>query len=592
MKLALPAILLAALLVALSSFDADGPEADVTVVQSKDATTLDPQQMTWQHDIRVGRAIFEMLVTVDSEPGRFRPGVAERWEVAEDGRTWTFALRPDARWSNGDPVTAPDFVAGWRRAMVPDTPADFRNFVEEVEGAAALWTFREAQLAAFARLPSGERTEERARGLWREAMEFADRTVRAVAVDDRTLRVTLRSPLPYWLSIAAFPVTAPVHRATLERFVSFDAASGRRVEDPAWLRPGNLVCNGRYVVSDWRYCRRMRLARNAMHWDRADGPPELIDIVPIEDGNTAVLAYESGGADWLIDVQADYKADLVAEAARGARDDVHVLPNFGTDFFSFNCRPTLPGGAANPFADPAVRRAFALATDRELITRRVVRVGEPAAVTLVPPGTLPGYPSPAGLPHDAGRARRELAAAGWAGRDADGVPMRSDGTRFPTVDLVYTTGNQRFRDVSQALAGMWRRELGVEVQPRAMESKPMKAKLREGDFMVARGGWYGDYDDPQTFLDLCRTDDGNNDRGYSCREFDALLDRAAGVRDRAQRLAILSQAEGLLVDRDLPLVPITQYATVMMYDPARLEGVTTDPSFDQLLSDLRVRRRR
>lgn len=623
MKLALPAILLAAFLVALSTFDSGGPGADLTLVQPNDSFTLDPQRMTWQHDIRVGRAIHEMLVTVDPEPGRVRPGVAERWEVADDGRTWTFRLRADARWSNGDPVTAADFVAGWRRAMVPDTAADYAGFVEEVQGARELWALRESQLKAFAALPAGERTADRARGLWADAMAFADRTVRATAVDDRTLQVTLRAPVAYWLSIAAFPVTAPVHRATLERFASFDAASGRRVEDPAWTRPENLVCNGRYVVEDWRFRRRLRLARNPMHWDRADGPPARIDLVPIEDNNTAVLAYESGAADWVPDVRVEYKAELVAESARwlgrnrarfdelraagdgtdaalaalpapgpGERRDVHVLPNFGTDFFSFNCRPALAGGAPNPFADAAVRRAFALATDKQAIADRIVRVGEPPASTLVPPGTVPGYASPAGLPHDADRARRELASAGWSGRAEDGVPERADGTRFPPVDILYSTASPRYRDVSLALADMWRRALGVEVRLSAIESKHMKPRLREGDYMVARGGWYGDYDDPRTFLELCRTGDGNNDRGYSCAEFDALLDRAAAERDPVRRLAMLSEAERLVVERDLPMLPITHYATVMMYDPARLRGVTRDPSFDQLLSDLRVVPRR
>lgn len=623
MKLALPAILLAALLVALSSFDAGGPEPDLTVVQSNDGFTLDPQRMTWQHDIRTGRAIHEMLVTVDPEPGTVRPGVAERWEVAGDGRTWTFRLRADARWSNGDPVTAADFVAGWRRAMVPDTAADYAGFLEEVEGARELSAFRQAQLKAFAALPEGERSEERARALWDESMAFADRTVGAQAMDERTLRVTLRAPLPYWLSIAAFPVTAPVHRATIARFTSFDAASGRRVEDPAWARPEHLVCNGRYTVTDWRFGRRMRLERNPMHWDRSEGPPACIDLVPIEDANTAVLAFESGAAGWLPDVRADYKADLVAESARwlernralydelrakgadpdaalaelpapgrGERRDVHVVPNFGTDFFSYNCRPTLAGGAPNPFADAAVRRAFTLAVDRQAIADRIVRIGEPAAATLVPPGTVPGYRSPAGLPFDAERARREMAAAGWGRRGADGVPVRDDGTRFPTVDLLYSTGNPRFRDVSLALAAMWRRELGVDTQLRAMESKQMKPKLREGDFMVARGSWYGDYDDPCTFLDLCRTGDGNNDRGYSCAEFDALLARAAAERDPAARLAVLSDAERMVTERDAAVLPVTHYATVMMYDPARLRGVTRDPSFDQLLSDLRVLPRR
>jgi oligopeptide transport system substrate-binding protein len=160
------------------------------------------------------------------------------------------------------------------------------------------------------------------------------------------------------------------------------------------------------------------------------------------------------------------------------------------------------------------------------------------------------------------------------------------------VEILYSTGNPRYRDLSLALRDMWRRELGVPVELRSMDSKAMKERLRSGDFMVARGGWYGDYDDPRTFLELCRSTDGNNDRGYSCPEFDALLDRAAAEPDPARRLAILSDAERIVTDRDLPLLTVTHYATVLLFDPARVRGITRDPSFDQVLSDVRVLRPR
>ena len=619
MRLAIPALLLAAALALAASLGRAGPRAEFTLIQSDDAFTLDPQRMNWQQDIRLGRAIHETLVVAGRGAGEVRPGVAESWEAAPDGRTWTFRLRADARWSNGDPVTAADFVEGWRRGMVPDFASDYAGFFEEVEGARGLWELRERQLREHAALPAAERTAERAAAAWDEAMRFADATVRLRAVDDRTLLVVLRERVPYWLSLAAFPVMAPVHRPTAARFSGFEADSGRRTIDPRWTRPGNLVCNGPYAVEDWTFRRRMRLARNPHHWDRSPGPPATIDIVPIEDPNTAVLAFESGAADWLADVRAPYKPELVEQARRyaerhraeldrrlaagesvdealaalpapaaGERRDAHVVPNFGTDFFSFNCRPSLPGGRANPMADAAVRRAFALAVDRGALAERVVRVGEPPAATLVPPGTVRGYASPAGLPHDPARARAELDAAGWTDRDGDGDREDAAGRPFPPVEILYSTGNPRYRDLSLALRDMWRRELGVEVELRSMDSKAMKERLRSGDFMVARGGWYGDYDDPRTFLELCRSTDGNNDRGYSCAEFDGLLDRAAAEPDPARRLSILSDAERIVVERDLPLLTVTHYATVLMFDPVRVRGITRDPSFDQVLSDVRV----
>jgi oligopeptide transport system substrate-binding protein len=166
--------------------------------------------------------------------------------------------------------------------------------------------------------------------------------------------------------------------------------------------------------------------------------------------------------------------------------------------------------------------------------------------------------------------------------------MRADGTRFPLVELLYATDNPREEGLSLALADMWRRELGVEVKCLSKEAKSIKEDLRSGRFMIARGSWYGDYADPTTFLNLSRTGDGNNDRGYSSAAYDALLDRAAAERDPAKRLAILADAERLTVEVDMPILTITHLATIFLYDPARIRGITRDPSFDQRLSNIRV----
>jgi len=619
MKLALPSILLAVLVLLLSSFDAAGPRADFTMVQPNDFHTLDPQRMTYQHDIGLARAIHETLVIMDPERGGALPGTAERWEMSPDGLTWTFHLRPDARWSNGDPVVAQDFIDAWRRAMLPDFASNYAGFVEEIAGAKRLNAFRQAQLKEFAALPAAERTAERAATCWQETLAKSDELVAMHASDDRTIVLTLSQPVPYWLSVVAFPVMAPVHRPTMEHFSGFDTASGRRTVDARWTKPGTIVCNGPYMPESWRYKRRMRLVRNPEYWDRSRTDVPIIDIVTIADGNTACLSYESGSSDWVPDLRVEFKPELVEQGKRwldhhraeydallaagtsvdealaalpapgpGERSDVHAIPNYGTDFYSFNCRPKLADGRPNPFADAGVRRAFALSVDKQLLADRVIRFGEPVANTLVPPYASPGYPSPKGLGHDPERARRELADAGWSARAEDGVPMRADGTRFPVVDLLYASDSPRYQVLSLALADMWRRELGVQVEPSAKESKSIKQELRSGRFMIARGGWYGDYRDPTTFLNLHRTGDGNNDRGYSSAAYDALLDRAAAELDPAKRLAILAEAERMAVEVDLPVLTVTHFTTIFLYDPARIRGITRDPSFEQRLSNIRV----
>jgi oligopeptide transport system substrate-binding protein len=516
-------------------------------------------------------------------------------------------------------VVAEDFRAAWLRAMLPDCGSDYAGFMLEVEGGRELAALRSRQLRDFAALPAAERTPERAAASWAESERAARELVRLEAPDDRTLRMTLRRRVPYWPELVAFPPMSPIHRPTFERFASFDLATGARRVDVEWTKPGNIVSNGPLALVEWRYRRSMRLAPNPHHRDAGSGIPRSVEIIPIEDPNTAVLAYEAGGVDWLADVRAPYRPELAARSMRylerhraefdrlrasgrtwdealaalpapaaGESRDVHVVPSFGTDFYSFNCRPTLKGGRPNPFAHAGVRRAFARSVDKRALAERVVRMGERVAGSLVPPGSIRSYEPPSGLGFDAAKAREELAAAGWSDRDGDGMPEDASGAPFPAVEVLYSTASPRYRDLSLAMADMWRGALGVAVEVRGKDGKFFKEDLKTGNFTIARGSWYGDYGDPVTFLELSRTGDGNNDRGYSCPEFDALLDRAADEPDAARRMAILRDAERLLVERDLPILPLSHLVTMYMYDPCRVRGITRDASLDQRFQNIRL----
>lgn len=619
MRLTVPLLAAGLLAVVLWTCDGGRDRAEFTCVQGSDVFTLDPQRMSWQHDILVGRSIYETLVANDADRGGLVPAAAERWECAQDGRTWTFTLRSDGRWSNGDPVTAEDFRAAWIRAMLPDCGSDYAGFMLEIEGGRELAALRARMMREFAALPVGERTAARAAELWAATERAAHELVRLAAPDDRTLRMTLRRRVPYWPELVAFPPMSPIHRPTFDRFASFDLATGARRVDVEWTKPGNIVSNGALMLADWRYRRSMRLEPNPHHRDASAGVPRSIEIIPIEDPNTAVLAYEAGGVDWLADVRAPYRPELAAQSMRylerhreefdrlrtagrtwdealaalpapgaGESRDVHVVPSFGTDFYSFNCRATLNDGRPNPFAHAGVRRAFARSIDKRALAERVVRMGERVAGSLVPPGSIRGYEPPAGLGFDAAEARRELAGAGWSDRDGDGAPEDASGAPFPTVEVLYSTASPRYRDLSLAMADMWRGALGVPVEVRGKDGKFFKEDLKTGNFMVARGSWYGDYGDPVTFLELSRTGDGNNDRGYSCPEFDAMLDRAADEPDPARRMAILQDAERLLMERDLPILPLSHLVTMYMYDPCRVRGITRDASLDQRFQNIRL----
>jgi oligopeptide transport system substrate-binding protein len=305
-------------------------------------------------------------------------------------------------------------------------------------------------------------------------------------------------------------------------------------------------------------------------------------------------AYEARYQDRVDDLLAsgttvDEALASLPEPEYGERRNIHVFPAFATDFYSFNCRPTLADGRPNPFADPRVRRAFALAVDKQTIVDDVTRLHEPVVSTLVPPGSVPGYESPDGLTNDPDRARAELAAAGWRDLDGDGLVENECREPFPVIDLLYTTNTPRYKWMSLELKAQWERTLGVRIELRGSETKFYKEDLKQGKFMIARGRWYGDYGDPTTFLDLCRSTNGNNDRGFASERIDAMLDAAADERDPQRRMELLADCERVLFAEELPLVPICQLVQIYMYEPGELTGLSRHPRLVQYLAQIECR---
>ena len=579
--------------------DRPRPRADFTFANHAEVNTLDPQKMSWMYDLRMGRMLYEGLVRPDflgAEP-TIRPGVAERWEISEDGRTYTFHLRTDAKWSSGDPVRASDFVYTWRRAMLPDTACDYTGMFQRIEGGAEFFEWRKKELEAF-------RPGDDAAKLWQQTVAKFDEMVRLRAVDDRTLTFTLRQRASYFLDMCGFPVFAPLYPALLARYETPDEQTGRITPRSGWTKPGVLVANGPFVLSAWRFKRDMDFVKSPTYWDRARLNFDTVRCVCIEDMNAQMLAARAGTIDWLSEAGASFRSDMLAERrayerehqseidamrAQGLdqatiertlpddpRDRIHTFLSFGTYFYSFNCLPTLMDGRVNPFADKRVRRAFALAMDKERIAVQVRRVGEPVTATLVPPGSIVGYESPRGLGRDAAEAKRLLKDAGFEG-----------GKGLPTIQILYTR-DAGHESIAQSVKKDWEEVLGVSVELAQREVKAFKADLRNGNFMVAKGSWFGDYLDPCTFLDISRTGDGNNDRKYSSPEFDGLMARADETADRAARMALLTQAERLIVEEDLPIVPIFRYMDVSMYNPHTLTGITSHPRQDQMIDMMDV----
>ncbi len=623
MKLLAPLVALVGALATVICLDDTPADADLVFVNASEVFTLDPQRMTWMQDLRMAYCLYEGLVRWNNDDFSIEAAAATSWTISEDRRTYTFRLRPDARWSNGDPVTAHDFVYSWRRAILPDTAAQYSSLFMVIDGAASFFRWRTEALADFARETAGLGTpqrRDRAQALWDETERRFAATVSLEADDRLTLRVRLARPTPYFLDLVAFGVFCPVHRGTVEGFSRLDPATGRLHQRHGWTKPTHLVGNGPYVLASWRYKRGLYLEANRLYHSPAIVQSPTVACVSIEDINTAVLAFESGRIDWLSDVSTEYQADMLAQRlayeskhaprieaglaagrsldevladlpapGRGERRDIHIFPAFGTDFYSFNCRPHLTDGRDNPFANAGVRRAFVMSVDKNAIVRHVTRLNEPIVTTLIPPGSIPGYRSPNGLGYDPVGARGSLAAAGWADRDGDGIIENERGEPFPVIDLLYSSNGSRYRNISLALRDMWQRELGVRVELRGKETKFFREDLRRGNFMIGRGGWYGDYGDPTTFLDLCRTGNGNNVRGYSSPRVDELLRLADDELDPRARMALLAECERFLVTEEVPMLFLCQYVQLYMYEPGRLTGLSRHPRLTQYLWKMKSR---
>jgi oligopeptide transport system substrate-binding protein len=468
--------------------------------------TLDVHKMTGVSEHTLALALFEGLTTHDPKTLEARPGVAESWEVSKDGLAYTFRLRADAKWSNGDAVTAGDFVHSWRRALEPATASQYAYQLYYLANARE---FNEGKIKDFEQ-------------------------VGVKAPDARTLAVRLASPTPYFLDLTSFETLMPVHKGCLEK------------HGEKWTRPGNLVGNGPFVLAEWSPRERIVFTPNPHYWNARIVRLKRIEALPYDDLDTAYNMFLDGKVDWLRGIPLP-KIDEIKR-----NPDYFVVPYLGSYFFRFNVTKA-------PFHDVRVRKAFSLAVDRETLCRDVMKAGQIPATGFVPPG-LPGYVPVVGAGYDRKKARDLLAEAGFP-----------EGKGFPPVDILFNT-SESHKKVSEVLAQMWKENLGVPVSLSNKEWKIYLEETRTLNYQVARAGWIGDYLDPNTFLDMFVTGGGNNNTGFSNKEYDELVFRASREADPTQRMKILRRVEEILVVDQLPILPLYFYVNQGLLAP-KVKGV-------------------
>lgn len=478
------------------------PAADAAVFHyavGHEVQDLDPHVVTGAPERAVLAALFEGLVA-EREDGRgTEGGVAENWASSPDGLRWVFHLRRSARWSNGAPVTAHDFVASYRRILSPGLGAEFAYNLFPLAGAE---DFHAGRLRDFSE-------------------------VGVKALDDHTLQLTLRHRTPFLLDMLKHYTWFPVHLPTLEQH------GGVLRRGSAWTRPESFVGNGPFVLTSWRPQDRIVVTRSPTYWDRARVTLESVHFHPTENIETQERMFRTGALHRTAELPLSKVPVYRREHPAVYRQD----PYYGVYMYRLNV-------SRAPLTDVRVRRALSLAIDREAIVSRVTQGGQQPAYQYCPPAEK--YRSRARLMGDPAAARQLLAEAGFAG-----------GRGFPRLELLYNT-SESHRAIAEAIQQMWRRELGIGVELVNREWKVYLDAMHQRSYDIARGGWIANYADPHTFFDVFLGGGGNNMTGYANVEYDRLVSAALRSGSEEERGEIYQQLDALLM-RDVPVIPIYFY---------------------------------
>jgi len=487
--------------------EALAPEQVLHRGNGQEPQTLDPHQAEGVPSSNILRDLFEGL-TAETTSGRIIPGAAQRWNISRDGLVYTFHLRRDGRWSNGDPVTAKDFVYSFQRVASPETASSYIHMLAPIKNAGAVVTG-----------------------------ELPPQQLGVEALDEFTVQISLDSPTPYFLGLLNHSVTYPVHQASVETHGS------------EFSRPGKLVSNGAYQLSKWVVRSNIELVKNPYYWDTDNTIIRQVNYYPIEDQSTELQRYRSGELDWTDEVP----SNLFEWLQKNLPSDLVVTPWLGSYYLGINL-------TREPFLEGLeLRQALALAIDRDILTEKVTRFGEIPAYAFLPEG-IPDYTPQA----------PEWAAWSQSDREQEAVRLYSIAGYGPDnplqIELRYNSGENN-KKVALAVASMWKQILGVETTLINEEWKVfLQNRKQKAVTQVFRAGWISDYNDPFSFLELLHSENGRNDYGYTNSSYDVLLNDVAGERVPVRRRRLMEAAERMML-ADQPVIPLYTYVTKRLVRP-------------------------
>ena len=468
--------------------------------------SLDPAKAVGLPEIQVIRDLYEGLTNQDAS-GKVVPGVAESWQ-SSDNKTWIFTLRKDARWSNGEPVTADDFVYSWQRLVDPKTSSPF---------------------AWFAGLSGIENADAIAKG------SMGVDKLGVTALDKHRLKVTLVRPVPYFPSLTANFSLYPVSKTVIAQHGS------------DWTQPTNLVGNGAYKLQDRVVNEKIVLMRNDRYWDNAHSVLTKVTFLPINEESSATKRYRAGD----IDITESFPKNMYALLKKTLPGEVYTPDQLGTYYYAFNTEK-------GPTADVRVRQALSMTIDRRIIAEKVLGTGEKPAWHFTPDVTAGFTPAQSMLQQHSQeelnvQARTLLAAAGYG----PSKPLH--------LNLLYNT-SENHQKLAIAVASMWKKTLGADVKLQNQEWKTYIDSRNSGNFDVIRASWVGDYNEPSTFLSLLTSGHSGNIARFKNSDYDAVMAQASMESSDSARNDDYNRAEHILAEQ-APIAPVYQYTNGRLIKP-------------------------
>lgn len=497
-------LLLSIFYLSCSSYKSENTN-ELFVGNGAEVQDLDPATVSGVTEHRILCSLFEGLTSLDPKTLEPIPAVAEKWDISDDKKIYTFYIRKNAYWSNGDPVISQDFINSWKRILSPKLSSEYAYLLFCIKNAKKYY---EGQIKNFS-------------------------DVGVVAIDEHTLKVELEYPTAYFLKMQVHNIWYPIHKKTVEKYGAIDERNN------PWTHTGNHISNGPYQLEEWTPNKIIRVKKNPYYWNKNNVLIEKISFYPIDNQMTEERLFRIG----YLDLTSTIPLRKLDYYKINQPQSLVLYPYIGVYYYRINVKhPVL--------SNPLVRKALAYSIDRNQITEFVLKGGEQPALCYVPNG-MGVYKSPQDIVFNPVYAKQLLAEAGYP-----------DGKNFPTIEILFNT-SEAHKLIAEAIQRMWKKHLNIDVKLLNQDWKVYLSSMNQLDYQIARSAWIADFLDPINFLECFLSYSGNNRTGWENKQYDTFVEQAYREADETKRNELMFQAEKIILD-ELPIIPIYFYTWKML----------------------------